>query len=403
MAQGVLEKSLARKSKPSPSRASATSSTRSNRPKHVLLKIDFILAVATCLLALFGMLIVYSATKIQLEIAGIDPHYYVIRQAVYAIIGFAAMLFMAWFDYKWLDVLAPIVWIGELVFLLAVLSPLGSSALGSQRWFQVGPLQMQPSAFGALAAMLILASYISRQEKIKHREGLDFRQIVVCLAIIGLMATLVAVQPDLGSAILIGIVGITMIIMGGARLRHILLLGVTGVGLVAVLLSVGFLKPYQMQRLTGFLHQSSTNTPATYTLSQSKIAIGSGGLTGTGLFKGSQTDLSYVPEQQTDFIFTAAGEQMGFIGGLVLLFLFSIILWRVLLAATRAKDALGRLICAGVFVLIAFSVFENIGMTIGIMPISGIPLPFVSYGGSALLGFFIGVGMVLNISAENRR
>jgi rod shape determining protein RodA len=173
-------------------------------------------------------------------------------------------------------------------------------------------------------------------------------------------------------------------------------LAVVGVVGVAVVLHFGVLKQYQRDRLTAFL-DSSSNVQATYNLNQSKIAISSGGVGGKGLFKGTQTNLSYVPEQQTDFIFTAVGEQLGLVGSALLLSLFVLMVWRIWRAATSARDATGTLICVGVLAMFVFQIFENVGMTMGIMPIAGIPLPFMSYGGSAIVASFCAIGLVLNV------
>jgi rod shape determining protein RodA len=218
--------------------------------------------------------------------------------------------------------------------------------------------------------------------------------------VLGLAAVpfaLIYKQPDLGTALVFGAILIAVLLVGGARTRHMAVLGVIALLGVIAVLHFGVFKQYQKDRLTAFL-DSKTNTQANaYNLDQSKIAIGSGGLRGKGLFRGTQTNLSYVPEQHTDFIFTAVGEQLGLIGSALLLSLFVLMVWRIWRAAIAARDLCGTLICVGVLAMLVFQVFENVGMTMGIMPIAGIPLPFMSYGGSAIVASFASVGLVLNV------
>jgi rod shape determining protein RodA len=265
----------------------------------------------------------------------------------------------------------------------------------------VGPLQLQPSEFAVLALILAVASYCARREE----EGLAWRDLFRLLIMAGIPIVLVLVQPDLGTAMIMVIVLLVMLAVAGLPIRILvmLLVGTVLVALVAV--EGGLLHHYQIARLTSFLHQDTTSSAAlqntaVYNLQQAKDAIGAGGMFGTGLLHGAATNLGYVPEQQTDFIFTAVGEQLGFVGATVVLGLLAIIAWRVLRAAQLARDSFGRLLCAGIFAFLAFSIFQNAGMTMGIMPITGIPLPFLSYGGTAVLCFFLGVGVALSVYAR---
>jgi rod shape determining protein RodA len=279
----------------------------------------------------------------------------------------------------------------------------GSSAQGAARWFSVGPLQLQPSEFAVLALILAVASYCARRDE----EGLAWRDVFRLLLMSGIPIVLVLVQPDLGTAMIMVIVLLVMLAVAGLPIRILvmLLLGTVLIALVAV--EGGLLHHYQIARLTTFLNPGvKSSNPyvqsAIYNLQEAKVAIGSGGLFGSGIGHGAQTNLGYVPEQQTDFIFTAVGEQLGFVGAVGVLSLLGVIAWRVLHAAVVARDTFGRLICAGLFAFIAFSVFQNAGMTMGIMPITGIPLPFVSYGGTAVLVFFSAVGLALSVGARRR-
>ncbi len=354
--------------------------------------IDLTLIIAVIGVSAFGVLMVYSATRDKLQASGIDPGYDLKRQAAFVVIGIAAMALAAAVDYRRLRDFAPILYGGGVFILVAVFSPVGHKSKGAQAWFQLGSYQFEPSEFAKVALIVALAAFCA------HYKGrLAGRQLLIVLALAAVPFGLIYKQPDLGTALVLGAILIAVLLVAGARSRHIALLGLVGVvGIVAVL-HFGVLKQYQKDRLTAFLDSTSNTQATTYNLAQSKIAIGSGGLRGKGLFRGTQTNLSYVPEQHTDFIFTAVGEQLGLIGSALLLSLFALMVWRIWRAAGVARDLCGTLICVGVLAMLVFQVFENVGMTMGIMPIAGIPLPFMSYGGSAVVASFAAVGLVLNV------
>jgi rod shape determining protein RodA len=304
------------------------------------------------------------------------------------------------FDYHHFEEIGLLGYGLALLLLLAVMSPFGSRALGSQRWFQVGSFQLQPSSFAILALILALATIIRRWEG-----DIDARRLVVLLAMGAVPVALVAIQPDLGTAITLGCVLGAMLVAAGVRARYLVAVAVVASVAVVGGIHLHVLKHYQVERLTAFLNQNSCGptNQAGYNLCESKIAIANGGGLGKGLFHAPQTNLQYVPEQQTDFIFTAVGEQLGFAGAASLLALFGIMVWRVWRTAQLAYDVFGTMLCAGVLGYIAFSVFQNAGMTMGIMPITGIPLPLVSYGGSSTIATFAGVGIVLNVGMCKHR
>jgi rod shape determining protein RodA len=353
---------------------------------------------ATGLLALTGVVMIYSATKGKLALAGEDPRYFLKRQAVFLVLGLVVMVALSLFDYRRLEQLSTVLYVGIVLALLAVLSPVGSHALGSQRWFALGPLQLQPSEFATLVLIIAIATYCTRRP-----EGLDFRDLVRLVLMSALPIVLIIKQPDLGTAIVMLVILMVMLAVAGMPGRYLLLLIVGAVVLVIFALNVGLLKHYQIVRLTSFISPEGANQNVTYNVTQAKDAIAHGGIFGRGLFHGAVTNLAYVPEQQTDFIFSAVGEQLGFVGAGVLLLLYGVVAWRVLRTAQLARDTYGRLICSGVFALLVFSVFENVGMNMGIMPVAGIPLPFLSYGGSAMIGFMAAIGLVTSVHMRSVR
>ncbi|MCL5445586.1 MAG: rod shape-determining protein RodA [Acidimicrobiales bacterium] len=362
---------------------------------HWVFSVDFLLVATTILVATVGVVMVYTATRWNLIAQGLSPHYFLYRQAAYVALGVGAMVVTALFDYRKLEPFAMAIY-GLIILSLVGVFVVGSHALGSQRWYSFGPLQLQPSEFAVLGLILAVATYCSRRT-----EGLTWRDVSRLLILAGVPIVLVMIQPDLGTAIIMVIVLFVMLAVAGLPGRVLFILVASGVVVIVVALVGGFLHHYQIARLTSFLHQGGgIQQPGIYNLVQAKDAIGSGGIWGTGLGRGVQTNLGYVPEQQTDFIFTAVGEQLGFVGASIVLGLLGFITWRILRAAQVARDPFGRLLCAGVFTFVGFSVFQNAGMTMGIMPITGIPLPFVSYGGTAVLCFFLAVGLALSVYAR---
>ncbi|MGH9083043.1 MAG: FtsW/RodA/SpoVE family cell cycle protein [Acidimicrobiales bacterium] len=365
------------------------------------LVVDPVLVLASVAAAAIGVLMVYTATRSALLATGTSPTHYLKRQAVFAVLGVAVMVVMALVDYRWLEQIGMVVYGLTVVSLLAVMVPhLGSHALGSTRWFSLGPLQIQPSEFGVLGLVVTVATYCSRRS-----DGLTWLDVIKVLVMGAVPIVLVMVQPDLGTAIIMAVVLVVMLAVAGLPNRVLILL-LLGAALVAVVaIEGGLLHHYQISRFTSFLHQNTTHPTgalktAVYNVQQAKDAIGAGGLTGTGLGHGAQTNLGYVPEQQTDFIFTAVGEQLGFFGCVGVLGVLGIIAWRMLRSAQLSRDSFGRLLCTGAFTFLAFSTFQNAGMTMGLMPITGIPLPFISYGGTAVIAFFLAVGMALSVYAR---
>ena len=353
--------------------------------------VDWTLVGTAVLIAIFGLVMVYSATEHRQLFNGQDPRLFLKRQAVWFGLGMAGMTVAAAIDYRILRDLSPLIYVGTVVLLLAVLSPVGSSSKGHQAWFQLGPYQLQPSEYAKTAMVVCLAAYCAA-----HRGHLDTPRLLAVLALAAVPLALIYKQPDLGTSLVFLAVLMAVLLVAGARARHLLALAALGVIGVVAVLQLGLLKQYQVDRLTAFLGNGNKQGPA-YNLHQSEIAIESGGPLGKGLFHGTQTRLAFVPEQHTDFIFTVVGEELGLAGSVVLLVLFAVVVWRTWRTASLARDLFGTLVCVGVLAMLMFQVFENIGMTMGIMPIAGIPLPFVSYGGSSMLASFVAVGLVLNV------
>lgn len=359
-------------------------------PAGPLRHIDYALLGATLALAVIGLLMVYSATQHKAS-TGVDPNLWR-RQAIWVAIGTVIMGVVAAVDYRHLRDYAPVLYGGVLLMLVGVLSPLGSAHKGIQAWFQIGIFQIQPSEWAKVVLILFVAAYCAR-----YRGDLDAGRVRAVLALMAVPMGLIYLQPDMGTDLIFAAILMTVLFVAGARPRHLAVLALLGVTGVVLMFQLGVLKHYQLDRLSAFLDPHSDTQRAAYNQNQSQNAIGNGGLTGKGLFRGTQTNLAFVPAQHTDFIFTAVGEELGFVGAVSLLALFALLVWRTWRAATLARDTFGTLVCVGVLAMIVFQIFENVGMTMGIMPVVGIPLPFLSYGGSATLASFAAMGLVLNV------
>lgn len=363
------------------------------RPKD---SFDLWLFFGMIILGATGVVAIYSATRQQLVNQGLNSHYYVERQGFFMVLGAVLMYLISRIDYRRFEIAATPLYVGSL-FALAGVFVIGKTALGAQRWYSFGSsIQIQPSEFTVLFLILAIATFCARRT-----EGLKMYDVMRLLVMAVVPLALIVKQPDLGTSVIIVLIVSAMMVIAGVPPRFMTLLAVLGsAGLVSAVL-LNLLQKYQVDRFVSFLNQNSTNPQLTallYEVNNAKSAIGSGGVFGAGLFHGLQTVLGYVPEQQTDFIFTAIGEQMGFIGSMFVVLLLAFVAFRMFIIGKRAKDTMGRLLCIGVFIFFAFSCFENIGMTMGIMPVTGIPLPLLSYGGSAETVFFVAAGMVLSVS-----
>ena len=359
--------------------------------------VDWILVATVTVISGLGALMIFSATRGRLGTDVVDP-YFLERQGLYIVIGLGLMAFTAAVDYRRLREQAPLLYGLTVFLLLAVLTPLGSNRRGAQAWFTLpSGFQLQPSEFAKLGVIIMLASYCGLASSSGELLPMGPRRLAKALGLAIVPLLLILLQPDLGTALVFGAVTVAILSVSGTKARYLLLLAVVVVGISTAILQSGVLQQYQKDRLTTFLDPTRDTAGAGYNLGQSKTAIGSGGLVGKGLFEGTQTKLRYVPEQHTDFIFSVVGEETGLLGSALLLALFGIVMWRTWRAAVLANDGVGTLICVGVLAMLCFQVFENVGMTMGIMPITGITLPFVSFGGSSTLACFGAIGLVLNV------
>jgi rod shape determining protein RodA len=354
--------------------------------------IDLLLIVSTLITAVLGVTMVFSATRSTVGQAGLASTTYLVRQAVFVTIGVGVMLLVTLVDYRRYRDFVPFAYGGALILLVAVLSPLGTSVNGAQSWFAVGSFQLQPAEFMKLLTVVLLAALCSQGSGQIHG-----RTVLLALAVVGVPAVLILMQPDLGSALVFVIALAAVLFVAGVQARHLaVLVLLAAFGAIYIFGYSSYIKGYQRDRLAVFVNAGSQND-ASFQVRQAETAIGAGGITGAGLFQGTQTKLRYVPYQQSDFIFTVVGEELGFVGSGALLILYAVMAWRIWRAAVVARDPFGTLVCVGVLAMLLFQVFENMGMTMGIMPITGIPLPFLSYGGSSTIMMFAAIGLVLNV------
>jgi rod shape determining protein RodA len=373
-----------------PQSISSRASNNSRRdPTAPLRHVDPILIACTVILSIVGVIAVYSATR------GPGPDYskaYLYKQSAFMVIGAGAMVVFSIVDYRKLHDWAWVFYGITTALLVLVVSPMGSQSNGAQSWFALGPFQLQPAEFAKLSLIGALAFLLS-----EFRGDIDLRRLVALLATAGLPMALIMLQPDLGETLILVVITMAIVLVGGLPTKYIVAL--TFVGLIGVLgaLNSPVLADYQRSRLTAFVNPGDKSNKALYNIEQSQQAIANGRLTGQGLFDGPQTKLGFVPEQQTDFIFTAVAEQFGFVGSSMMLLLYGLLCYRIWRIAQVAKDSFGTYICIGVLAMFGFSAFENVGMAMGIMPVTGIPLLLISAGGSSTITALAALGLVLNV------
>ena len=364
-------------------------------------RFDWILFGSVVALVAYGIHLVAGITRD--DVPG-SPDYYVIRQAIYAAVGGVGMLGVSLIDPDYYRRYWRQLYAVSLLLLLLVI-PLGTEARGSQRWIGIGSVTFQPSELGKLLVVLGVAGFLAERAR---RLG-EVRTVLGTIGLVAVPALLVFIQPDIGTSLVYGAALVAMLFIAGARWLHLgvilFIVAFTGALVVWLLPSAGVdvLEPYQRDRLTAFVNRTHDPQGASYNVQQSILAIGAGGVRGRGVENATQTNLDYLPEHATDFAFASLAEQRGFIGAAILLLLYLLVVWRGLRVVTYASDPYSAIAAGGIVFALMFQVFVNVGMTMGIAPVTGIPLPFVSVGGSSLVTNLLAVGVLQAIHARGRR
>ncbi len=352
--------------------------------------LDYTLLIAVVLLCFYGIVILYSSTRFGYGVVGENPLFYVKRQSLWIASGFLLLIMIILVDYHNLERFSLAIYIFSILSLILVIV-VGRITHGSRRWLYLGVFPLQPSEFAKIALIIFLADFLSKN-KTKME---NFTYFLLPFFYTGLYILLIFMQPDLGTSLTYIVILIIMLFVVGSRIKYLLTIFLVTFSSFPVLWH--FLKDYQKRRILVFLNPNLDPLGSGYNVIQSKIAIGSGGLLGKGIFQGLQSQLKFLPAQHTDFIFSVLGEELGFIGAVLLLFLYIVIIWRGIKIALEAKDIFGALLATGVVSFFLFHIVVNIGMTMGILPATGLPLPFISYGGSFMLTNLIAVGLLLNV------
>ena len=365
-----------------------------SKSRSTLSRFDLTLNLAVAALLAIGTLLVYAATREWFRSNNLDPEYYLKRHILNILIGALLAYGTTLIDYRLLRAYAPILWLISIIGLIAVFIPgIGEEVNNSNAWISLpGGFQLQPAELAKIAIIIGIAMVLSDRDQ-NQNDPTDL-DVVKALAIAAIPVFFIVLQPDLGTILIISAAVVAMIGVSGARpiwVVGLLLLAVVG-GLTAV--KTGAVSEYQVARLQSFIDPTSDPQATGYQIRQSRITIGSGGFFGKGLFEGPQTSGRFVPEQQTDFIFTVAGEELGFVGCSLILFLYLLIFIRAFIICRQSRDLFGRLVCIGVIAWFIFQSFENIGMAMGLMPMKGVPMPVLSYGGSSMFANLIGIGLL---------
>ncbi|MFI6102954.1 rod shape-determining protein RodA [Streptomyces sp. NPDC051310] len=364
-------------------------------------RLDWPLLFSSIALSFIGSLLVWSATRNRTELNHGDPYYFLLRHVLNSGIGFALMIGTIWLGHRTLRGAVPVLYGISVVLVLLVLTPLGATINGAHAWIVVGGgFSLQPSEFVKITIILGMAMLLAAKVDAGDQLHPDHRTVAKSLGIAVVPMAIVMMMPDLGSVMVMVVIVLGVLLASGASNRWIFgLLGAGAVG-AALVAALGVLDEYQINRFAAFANPELDPAGVGYNTNQARIAIGSGGLYGAGLFNGHQTTGQFVPEQQTDFIFTVAGEELGFIGAGTILALLGVVLWRACRIARETTELYGTVVAAGIIAWFAFQSFENIGMTLGIMPVAGLPLPFVSYGGSSMFAVWVAIGLLQSIRVQ---
>lgn len=369
--------------------------------RRMLRSLDGWLIFASIGLILFGLVAVHSATY-NLG-AGLFSSYFK-RQVMWTVVGLAITTSMLTFDYRYFGRFSRVLYLGSLAA-LALVAIGGHTSMGAQRWLSLGPLpRVQPSEFVKVALIIALAKHLDQKDELDR-----WQDLISPLVHMGIPVFLILLQPDLGSTIIFAGITLGMLFVAGIKPAHLLGMvgGGVGLGTLAALASragwLPLLKEYQIKRLLVFLNPYAYQHDEGWNIIQSMIAIGSGRFFGKGLFAGSQTQLNFLPSRHTDFIFSVVGEELGFIGAIILLGLYFLFLWRSIQTIAEVDNRFGRLLVAGVFSMFLSHLLINVGMSLGVMPVTGKPLPFISYGGSSALANYMALGILLNVNIRRRK
>lgn len=362
--------------------------------QRLLRNLDYVLIAVTLLIIATSLIIIGSATHVNNPSE--DRYWYVQRQGLFAVVNVIIIFIMLHFDYRVLAKYGNVLYIFNLIMLLAVMF-VGTSALGAQRWIQIGPISLQPSEFSKIIMIISLANMLEKRVGKLN----TFKEIIPVFVYVGVPFLLVMKQPDLGTSLVFLAIMFGMIFIAGISLKHLAAIFAAGTAFMPIFWH--FLKDYQKKRLTVFIDPNVDPLGSGYHIIQSKIAIGSGMLFGKGLFAGTQSQLNFLPENHTDFIFAVVGEELGFIGAVFVLTLYLILMYRGVKIAAAAKDSFGALLATGITSMLTFHVLVNVGMTAGIMPVTGIPLPMMSYGVSSLTTNLVSIGILLNIYMRRQK
>ncbi|MFF9014910.1 rod shape-determining protein RodA [Streptomyces sp. NPDC014870] len=367
----------------------------------VLRRLDWPMLLSALVLSFLGALLVWSATRGRTELNGGDPYAFLFRHTLNTGIGFALMIGTIWLGHRTLRGAVPILYGISIVLILAVLTPLGATINGAHAWIVIGGgFSLQPSEFVKITIILGMAMLLAAKVDAGDQVHPDHRTVAKSLLLAALPMAIVMLMPDLGSVMVMAVIVLGVLLASGASNRWVLgLIGAGVAGAVAVT-ALGLLDEYQINRFAAFANPELDPAGVGYNTNQARIAIGSGGLYGAGLFNGHQTSGQFVPEQQTDFIFSVAGEELGFLGGGLIIVLLGVILWRACRIARETTELYGTIVAAGIIAWFAFQSFENIGMALGIMPVAGLPLPFVSYGGSSMFAVWVAIGLLQSIKVQ---
>jgi rod shape determining protein RodA len=364
-------------------------------------RLDWPILLSAIALSLIGTALVYSATRNRTEINQGDPYYFLIRHLMNTGIGFALMIGTVWLGHRTLRTAVPILYGISVFLILLVLTPLGATVNGAHAWIVLGGgFSLQPSEFVKITIILGMAMLLAARVDAGDKPYPDHRTVLQSLGLAAVPILIVLLMPDLGSVMVMVIIVLGVLLASGASNRWVFgLIGTGALGAFAVW-QLHILDEYQINRFAAFANPELDPAGVGYNTNQARIAIGSGGLFGTGLGHGSQTTGQFVPEQQTDFVFTVAGEELGFVGAGLILLLLGVVLWRACRIARETTELYGTIVAAGIIAWFAFQSFENVGMTLGIMPVAGLPLPFVSYGGSSMFAVWVAVGLLQSIRVQ---